>query len=205
MRRLCESCEIVIFDRGPFVSFANCGLPYHVGGVIEEEEKLLVATPKLFRDRFDIEVHTETEVTRVDPGRREIEVRELASGEVRRERYDVLVLSPGARAIRPPLPGIDLPGIHVVRTIPDTRRIREALFGSSRAVVVGGGFIGLEMVENLVRRGLEVTVVELAWWRSTSRRTASTCASGPASRASRPATEGGCWCASAPRGSRRIW
>jgi NADPH-dependent 2,4-dienoyl-CoA reductase/sulfur reductase-like enzyme/rhodanese-related sulfurtransferase len=161
-RRLCESCDIVMFDRGPFVSFANCGLPYHVGDVIEEEEKLLVATPELFRDRFNIEVHTESEVTRVDPERREIAVRELASGETRRERYDALVLSPGARAIRPPLPGIDLPGIHVVRTIPDTRRIREALTGATRAVVVGGGFIGLEMVENLVRRGLEVTLVELA-------------------------------------------
>lgn len=161
-RRLCELCEIVVFDRGPFVSFANCGLPYHVGDVIEEEEDLLVATPKLFRDRFDIDVHTETEVVRVDPEGREIEVRDLASGELRRERYDALVLSPGARAIRPPLPGIDLAGIHVVRTIPDTRRIRDALEGASRAVVVGGGFIGLEMAENLVRRGLEVTVVELA-------------------------------------------
>jgi NADPH-dependent 2,4-dienoyl-CoA reductase/sulfur reductase-like enzyme/rhodanese-related sulfurtransferase len=161
-RRLCEICDIVMFDRGPFVSFANCGLPYHVGNVIEEEEKLLVATPELFRDRFNIEVHTETEVTRVDPERREIEVRELASREMRREPYDALVLSPGARAVRPPLPGIDLPGIHVVRTIPDTRRIRDALIGATRAVVVGGGFIGLEMVENLVRRGLEATLVELA-------------------------------------------
>jgi NADPH-dependent 2,4-dienoyl-CoA reductase/sulfur reductase-like enzyme len=151
-----------MFDRGPFVSFANCGLPYHVGDVIEEEEELLVATPKLFRDRFNVDVHTETEVTKVDVECREIEVRALASGKVRRERYDALVLSPGARAIRPPLPGIDLPGIHVVRTIPDTRRIREALDGATRAVVVGGGFIGLEMAENLVRRGLEVTLVELA-------------------------------------------
>lgn len=161
-RRLCERCDIVMFDRGPFVSFANCGLPYYVGDVIEQEEKLLVATPKLFRDRFNIEVHTETEVTRVDPERREIEVRDLAGGQTRRERYDALLLSPGARAIRPPLPGIDLPGIHVVRTIPDTRRIRAALTGATRAVVVGGGFIGLEMVENLVRRGIEVTLIELA-------------------------------------------
>jgi NADPH-dependent 2,4-dienoyl-CoA reductase/sulfur reductase-like enzyme/rhodanese-related sulfurtransferase len=161
-RRLCESCDIAMFDRGPFVSFANCGLPYRVGNVIEEEEKLLVATPELFRDRFNIDVHTETEVTHVHPDRREIEIRELASGKTRRERYDALVLSTGARAIRPPLPGIDLPGIHVVRTIPDTRAIREELVGARRAVVVGGGFIGLEMVENLMRQGLEVTVVELA-------------------------------------------
>jgi NADPH-dependent 2,4-dienoyl-CoA reductase/sulfur reductase-like enzyme/rhodanese-related sulfurtransferase len=151
-----------MFDRGPFVSFANCGLPYHVGDVIEEEEKLLVATPRLFRERFDIGVHTETEVTAIQREEREIEVRDLRSGEVRREAYDALVLSPGAQAIRPPLPGIDLPGIHVVRTIPDTRRIREALTDASRAVVVGGGFIGLEMAENLAHRGLAVTLVELA-------------------------------------------
>ena len=116
-RRLCERCEIVMFDRGPYVSFANCGLPYHVGDVIEDERALLVATPEFFRDRFDIEVHTLTEVTAIDREGREIEVRDLHSGEVRREPYDALVLSPGARAIRPPLPGIDLPHIHVVRTI----------------------------------------------------------------------------------------
>jgi NADPH-dependent 2,4-dienoyl-CoA reductase/sulfur reductase-like enzyme/rhodanese-related sulfurtransferase len=161
-RRLCERCEIVIFDRGPYVSFANCGLPYYVGDVIEEEDKLLVAKPELFRDRFDIQVHTETEVLRIDREAREIEVRELRSGRTRREAYDALVLSPGAEAVRPPLPGIDLPGIFVLRTIPDSRRIREAVQGASRALVVGGGFIGLEMAENLVRRGLEVTVVELA-------------------------------------------
>jgi len=161
-RRLCERCEIVIFDRGPYVSFANCGLPYYVGDVIEEEEALLVATPERFRDRFDIQVHTETEVTRIDRGAREIEVRDLRSGETRREAYDALVLSPGAEAVRPPLPGIDLPGVFVLRTIPDSRRIREAVQGASRALVVGGGFIGLEMTENLVRRGLDVTVVELA-------------------------------------------
>ena len=160
-RRLCESCEIVMFDRGPFVSFANCGLPYHVGDVIEEEEKLLVAKPDLFRERFNIEVHTESEVTAIHRDAREIEVCDLRSGRTRRERYDALVLSPGAQAVRPPLPGIDLPGIYVVRTIPDTRRIREALVGASRAVVIGGGFIGLEMAENLVRRGLGVTLVEL--------------------------------------------
>jgi NADPH-dependent 2,4-dienoyl-CoA reductase/sulfur reductase-like enzyme/rhodanese-related sulfurtransferase len=161
-RRLCERCEIVVFDRGPYVSFANCGLPYYVGDVIEEEEKLLLATPERFRDRFDIQVHTETEVLRIDREAREIEVRDLRSGETRREAYDALVLSPGAEALRPALPGIDLPGIFVLRTIPDSRRIRKAVGGASRAVIVGGGFIGLEMVENLVRRGIDVTVVELA-------------------------------------------
>jgi NADPH-dependent 2,4-dienoyl-CoA reductase/sulfur reductase-like enzyme/rhodanese-related sulfurtransferase len=161
-RRLCETCEIVVFERGPFVSFANCGLPYYVGDVIQEEEKLLIASPQLFRERFDIDVHTDTEVVRVDRERQQIEIRELRTGATRRESYDALVLAPGAEAIRPPLPGIDLPGIFVLRTIPDSRRIREAVRDASRAVVVGGGFIGLEMAENLVRRGLEVTVLELA-------------------------------------------
>ena len=161
-RRLCERCEIVIYDKGPYVSFANCGLPYFVGNVIKTEEKLLIATPELFRDRFDISVRLEHEVTRVSPDRRMIEVRDLQTGAVREEPYDALVLSTGAQPIRPPLPGIDLPGIHVLRTIPDSRRIRAAVDRARRAVVVGGGMIGLEMAENLVHRGLEVTLVELA-------------------------------------------
>ncbi len=161
-RRLCERCEIVMFDRGPYVSFANCGLPYYVGDIITEEKNLLVATPQLFKDRFNIEVRAETEVVAIDRDRRQIEARDLRSGETCREPYDALVLATGARAIRPPLPGIDLPGIFVVRTIPDTRKIRQAVERASRAVVVGGGLIGLEMAENLVRRGLSVTVVELA-------------------------------------------
>jgi NADPH-dependent 2,4-dienoyl-CoA reductase/sulfur reductase-like enzyme/rhodanese-related sulfurtransferase len=161
-RRLCEKCEIVIFDRGPYVSFANCGLPYHVGDVIESEENLLVATPKLFKEYFNIEVRTESEVIGIDRDRNEIEVRDLKRAKTYRESYDALVLSTGARAIRPPLPGIDLPGIFVLRTIPDSRRIRQAVENASRAVVVGGGYVGLEMAENLVRRGLSVTLVEMA-------------------------------------------
>lgn len=161
LRRLCERREIVMFDRGLYVSFANCGLPYYVGNVIAEEEKLLVATPQLFKNRFNIEVHTETEVTCIDRDRREIEVRQVKTGDTRRERYDALVLATGARAIRPSVPGIDLPGIFVIRTIPDTREIRRAIEGAKRAVVIGAGFIGLEMAENLIRRGLTVTVLEL--------------------------------------------
>lgn len=161
-RRLCERCEIVIFDKGPYVSFANCGLPYYVGDVIKAEEKLLIATPELFRDRFNIAVRLQHEVMRIDPARRVVEVRDLRDGAVREEAYDALVLSTGAEAIRPSLPGIDLPGIHVLRTIPDSRKIRAAVESARRAVVVGGGMIGLEMAENLVRRGLEVTLVELA-------------------------------------------
>lgn len=163
-RRLCERCEIILFDKGPFVSFANCGLPYFVGDVIKEEKKLIVASPELFKDRFNIEVRTRNEVLSIDRDRREIEVKDLSSGRVYREKYTKLVLSPGARPIRPPLPGIDLPGIFVLRTIPDSRRIRHAIEekNATRAVVVGGGFIGLEMAENLAHRGLEVTILEMA-------------------------------------------
>ncbi len=160
-RRLCEPCEIVIFDRGPYVSFANCGLPYYVGDVITEEEKLLVATPQLFKERFNIAVHTKTEVVAIDRDARQIDVRDLQTDTTRREPYDALVLAPGAHAVRPPLPGIDLPGIFVMRTIPDSRKIRQAVEHASHAVIVGAGFIGLEMAENLARRGLAVTMVEM--------------------------------------------
>ena len=154
----------MLLDRGPYVSFANCGLPYYVGDVIHEEAKLLVATPELFRVRFNIEVRTLNEVTAIDRQSREVEVRDIASGRTYRDRYDVLVLSPGAAAIRPPLAGIDLPGIFTLRTVPDSRKIRAWLQDRSarRAVIVGGGFIGLEMAENLVHLGLEVTIVEMA-------------------------------------------
>jgi NADPH-dependent 2,4-dienoyl-CoA reductase/sulfur reductase-like enzyme/rhodanese-related sulfurtransferase len=162
LRRLDESVEIVVFDRGPYVSFANCGLPYYVGNVIADEAKLLVASPETFRERFDVTVHTDTEVTAIDRAARTITVRDLRGGATRQERWDALVLSPGAAPIRPPLPGVDLPGVFAVRTIPDTRRIRSWIdeHGAHAAVVVGGGFIGLEMVENLVHRGLAVTVLE---------------------------------------------
>ncbi|MEW5977010.1 MAG: FAD-dependent oxidoreductase [Acidobacteriota bacterium] len=163
-RRLCETARIIVFDRGPYVSFANCGLPYYVGNVILEEKKLLVASAELFMKRFNIEVRTENEVTAIDRSRREIEVKELPSGQVYRERYDALVLSPGAAPVRPPLEGIDLPGIFALRTIPDSRKIREWIVEkkAQKAVIVGAGFIGLEMAENLVRRGLSVTLVEMA-------------------------------------------
>jgi len=163
IRRLSEDAEIIIFDRGPYVSFANCGLPYYVGNVIQEEKKLLVASAELFHERYKIEVRTESEVTAIDRARGQIEVKRLATGEVYRERYDALVLSPGASPIRPPLPGIDLPGIFVLRTIPDSRRIRSWIEGRKirRAVVVGGGLVGLEMTENLASRGISVTVVEM--------------------------------------------
>jgi NADPH-dependent 2,4-dienoyl-CoA reductase/sulfur reductase-like enzyme/rhodanese-related sulfurtransferase len=164
LRRLDESAEIVVLDRGPYVSFANCGLPYYVGNVIQEEAKLLLATPELFRERFNIEVRTRNEVTAIDRQACDVLVRDLEAGRDYREHYDALVLSPGAAPIRPPLPGIDHPGIFTLRTVPDSRAIREWIEsrGARRAVVVGGGFIGLEMAENLVHRGLDVTIVEMA-------------------------------------------
>ena len=162
LRRLDETVEIVVFDRGPYASFANCGLPYYVGDVIRDERALLVASPEMFRTRFDVEIRTETEATHIDRTARMITVRDVRTGATRQERYDALVLSPGAAPIRPPLPGIDLPGVFAVRSIPDTRRIREWIASrmAKTAVVVGGGFIGLEMVENLVRRDIAVTVLE---------------------------------------------
>jgi NADPH-dependent 2,4-dienoyl-CoA reductase/sulfur reductase-like enzyme/rhodanese-related sulfurtransferase len=162
LRRLDETAEIVLFDRGPYVSFANCGLPYYVGNVISEERSLLVASAHLFRERFNIAVHTNTEVVSIDREARTLTVRDLLTGESRLERYNALVLSPGAAPIRPPLPGLDLQGIFAVRTIPDTRQIRSWIEDNSArtAVVIGGGFIGLEMVENLLHRGLAVTVLE---------------------------------------------
>ncbi len=162
LRRLDEAAEIVLFDRGPYVSFANCGLPYFVGNVISDEKKLLVASREMFRDRFNIDVRTEHEVLSVDAAKQILRVKNLREGTERDEPYDDLVLSPGAAPIRPTAPGLDLPGVFAVRTIPDTRRIRSWLERSDcrEAVVVGGGFIGLEMAENLVHRGLKVTVLE---------------------------------------------
>jgi len=154
-RRLSEDAEIILFDRGPYVSFANCGLPYYVGNVIRNEQNLLMATPEMFEKRFNIQVRLGSEVTAIDRENNRIEVKNLTTGEVCHERYDSLVLSPGAHPVKPPVPGVDLPGIFTLRTIPDSRRIREWIANSDakRAVIVGGGFIGLEMAENLVKLG----------------------------------------------------
>jgi NADPH-dependent 2,4-dienoyl-CoA reductase/sulfur reductase-like enzyme/rhodanese-related sulfurtransferase len=162
-RRMSEKAEIIVFERGPYVSFANCGLPYYVGDVITDEKNLIIATPELFKGRFNIEVRLRSEVRSIDREKHEIEVRNVQTGEVCRESYDALVLGTGAAPVRPPIPGIDLPGIFSLRTIPDSRQIREQIAerAAKRAVVVGGGFIGLETTENLVRRGLSVTIVEM--------------------------------------------
>jgi NADPH-dependent 2,4-dienoyl-CoA reductase/sulfur reductase-like enzyme len=162
LRRLDESVAITVFDRGPVVAFANCGLPYYVGNVIQDERALLVASPDLFRQRFQIEVYTNTEVTHIDRQAREIIVRDVRNGRSRAEPYDALVLSPGATPIRPPLSGVELDGVFAIRTIPDSRRIRAWIDDrrAQTAVIVGGGFIGLEMAENLIGRNIAVTVLE---------------------------------------------
>jgi NADPH-dependent 2,4-dienoyl-CoA reductase/sulfur reductase-like enzyme len=162
-RRLDESAKIVVIDRGPYVSFANCGLPYYVGDVIKEESKLLVADAPLFQERFNIEVRTKNEALAIHRATQEIEVKEISTGRIYREYYDALVLAPGAAAVRPPLPGIEVPGIFVLRTIPDSRKIRAWISekNAQSAVIVGAGFIGLEMAENLMHRGLSVTVLEM--------------------------------------------
>jgi NADPH-dependent 2,4-dienoyl-CoA reductase/sulfur reductase-like enzyme/rhodanese-related sulfurtransferase len=163
-RRLEEGAEIIIFERGPHVSFANCGLPYYVGDVIRDESQLLVAGPELFAARFNIAVRVQNEVMKIDRAASVIEVKDLASGKVYREKYDSLVLAPGAVPIRPPLPGIDLPGIFSLRTIPDSRKIRDWIEQQRvrAAIIAGAGFIGLEMAENLAARGIKVTMVEMA-------------------------------------------
>jgi NADPH-dependent 2,4-dienoyl-CoA reductase/sulfur reductase-like enzyme/rhodanese-related sulfurtransferase len=162
-RRMSEEIEIIMFERGRYVSFANCGLPYYVGNVITDERDLLVATPNLFRRRFNIDVRLQSDVRAIDRQKQEIEVQNLQTGEVYREKYNALVLAPGASPIRPPLPGIELPAIYSIRTIPDSRQIREWIIEREvkQAVVVGGGFIGLEMAENLTRRGISVTIIEM--------------------------------------------
>jgi NADPH-dependent 2,4-dienoyl-CoA reductase/sulfur reductase-like enzyme/rhodanese-related sulfurtransferase len=180
LRRLDEKAEIIMVERGPYVSYANCGLPYHVGDVIEKESSLLVADAETFRSLFAVDVRTNCEAIAISPKKKTVDLRNVATGKVTTESYDKLVLSPGAPSIRPPLPGIDLPGIFQVRTVPDARAIREwiekgSAFLSgmykysgfqtarpkSRAVVIGGGFIGLETAENLVHCRFDVTLVEM--------------------------------------------
>ncbi len=161
-RRLDEAAEIIVFERGPDPSFANCGLPYYIGGEIVERSKLLVAPKQMLVDRHRLDVRTRQSVEAIDRGRKRLTVKNLVDGTTYEESYDKLILSPGASPLRPPIPGIDLPGIYTLRDLRDADRLREVTLGAKRAVVVGGGFIGLEMAENLVRRGIHTTIVELA-------------------------------------------
>ena len=163
IRRNTEKAEIILFEKGAYISYANCGLPYYIGGVIEERDRLFVQTPEAFGKRFNIDVRTLSEVTAIDLKRKEVAVR-TADGQTYRESYDKLLLSPGASPVRPPLKGIDSEGIFTLRNVSDTDRIKQYLGEKpvKRAVIVGGGFIGLEMAENLVHAGVEVSVVEMA-------------------------------------------
>lgn len=164
LRRLDEEARIILFERGEYISFANCGLPYSIGGVIPSRDDLLLQTPESFSRRFNIDVRTRSEVIAIERGSRQVEVRDAVSGAVYREGYDKLVLSPGASPLRPPIPGIDHPAILTLWTLPDMDRIGKRLEAGSvaRAVIVGGGFIGVEMAENLATRGVAVTIVELS-------------------------------------------
>ncbi len=161
-RRLSEDSHIVLFERGPDVSFANCGLPYYVGGEIAERGKLLVTTPQRLRERFNLDVRTQSSVEAIDRQAKKVTVHNLATGEKYEESYDKLILAPGAAPLRPPLSGLDLPGIHTLRNLGDVDRIKAKVDeGIASAVVIGAGFIGLELVENFVKRGVATTVVEL--------------------------------------------
>ncbi len=161
-RRLSEDAEIIVFERGPHVSFANCGLPYYVGGEIAKEGELLLQTPESLRARFNLDVRVRSEAVAIDRAAKRVRVCELAGGREYEQTYDALILAPGASPIKPPLPGIERAGHFTVRNIPDVQNIIQWLNeGAARnAVVVGGGYIGLEMAEQLKRRGLAVTVVE---------------------------------------------
>lgn len=163
LRRLDESAQIVILERGRFVSFANCGLPYHIGGEIEDRADLLLQTPESLARSLALDVRTGHEVLRIDREAKEVEVRDAEEGHTYRESYDKLVLCPGAEPIRPPIPGAESENAFVLRNVPDMDRIIARLDeGASRAVVVGGSYIGLEVAENLKARGLETTIVERA-------------------------------------------
>jgi len=164
VRRLSEDVQIVLFERGKYVSFANCGLPYHIGGQIADRQKLLVQTPQGLRDRYHIDVRTETEVVRIDRGHKRVVFRNVATGHEDTESYDKLVISSGAEPLRPPIPGSDRHGVHTLRTLADMDAIKERIetMPTGRAVVIGAGYIGLEMTEALRERGLQVDLVELA-------------------------------------------
>ena len=161
-RRLSEDAEIILFERGPDVSFANCGLPYHIGGEIAERQRLLVTTPERLRTRFKLDVRTKSSVEAIDRSTKRVRVRELGSDREYFETYDKLILAPGAAPIRPPIPGIELPGVFTLRNLQDMDRIKERVDRHiKQAVVVGAGFIGLELVENLAGRSIATSVVEL--------------------------------------------
>lgn len=164
LRRLDEKAEIVILEKGEFVSFANCGLPYYIGGEITDREELTLQTPESFKARFDIDVRILNEAVRINPGEKTVTVKNLVNGECYTEEYDTLILSPGAEPIIPNIKGIETANVFTLRNIPDTMKIKSYIESEKpeSAVVVGGGYIGVEMAENLAKAGLSVSIVELA-------------------------------------------
>ena len=162
LRRNDENAQIIMLEKGPYISFANCGLPYYIGGLIEDRDELELQTPESFNARFNVDVRVLSEVTAVDTKAKAVTVKNHASGEIYTENYDVLVLSPGARPIRPPISGADLDHVFTLRTIPDTEKIKEFIDirQPKKAVVIGSGYIGVEMAENLHLAGLQVAMVE---------------------------------------------
>ena len=163
LRRMDETAEIIILEKGPDVSFANCGMPYYIGDVILEREKLLVVTPETLRGNLNIEARVNQEVIRINRSAKTVTVLNLETGKEYEESYDKLVLSPGAAPVVPPLPGVDLPGVFTLRNLPDMDEIKTFIDQQkpARAVVVGGGFIGLEIAENLAHKGIDVSLIEL--------------------------------------------
>lgn len=163
LRRLDEQAEIILFERGEYISFANCGLPYYIGGEITDKSALTLQTPKSFRARFNVDVRIQNEVTAIDREQKSVTVHNLKTGETYQESYDKLILSMGADPVVPPIDGIQNPKVFTLRNIPDTYKIKGFIQENhpKSAVVVGGGYIGVEMAENLHHAGLDVTIVEM--------------------------------------------
>ena len=162
IRRLDEQAEIVVFERSGFISYANCGLPYYIGGVIEDPEELTLQTPESFFTRFRVRMKVHHEVIAIHPDRKTVSVKNLETGEVFEENYDKLLLSPGAKPVWPNLPGMDSDKLFTLRTVEDTFHIKDFIREKApkSAVMVGGGFIGLEVAENLRELGMDVTIVQ---------------------------------------------
>ncbi len=162
LRRMDETAEIILFEKGDYISFANCGLPYYIGETIKQRDSLLLQTPEEFNGHFNVDVRVANKVLSIDRAKKTVEVERVESGETYTENYDILVLSPGSTPLRPPIPGIDAPNIFTLWDIPDTDRIKSYVDTERphRAAVIGGGFIGIEMAENLSERGIHVSLIE---------------------------------------------
>ena len=161
LRRLSEENEVIIFEKGEHISFANCGLPYHIGGVIADRDKLLLQTPTSLKTRYNLDVRVFNEVLKINKDQKTVEIRNLITKEIYTESYDKLLLSPGAEPFRPDIPGINSDKILTLRNVADMDRIIAKTKNLKDIAVVGGGFIGLEVAENLVDIGLNVSVIEL--------------------------------------------